>query len=93
MSYSFRHELKITRVNGALLFGPGRFATKSAGFSAGGSGRALHLAFGTTIGGSALVIDGRGGSVRREGVSCPSDLCRSADSESVAQSSADTDGT
>ena len=51
------------------------------------------MAFGTTIGGSASVLDGRGGSDRRGGVSFPSDIRRSAESGSVAKSSADTDGT
>ena len=92
VSYSFRHEETITSVGGALLFGPGRFTTMSAGSSTGGSGGALNLTFWTTIGGSASVIDGRGRSDRKGCVSCPSDIRHSADSGSVAKSSAGTDG-
>ena len=93
VSSTFRIEGSVTLVGGASLVGIGSDTPMSTGFSAGGSGGALHLASRSTIGGSESLFDGRGGSDRGGCVSFSLDSRSSTDSGSVTMSSADTGDT
>ena len=60
VSSSSRRKLAFTMVGEKSLFGHRGGDTMYAGSSAGGSGGALQLAFGTPIGGSASLLGGGG---------------------------------
>ena len=83
-SLAFCTESSVTLVGGASLVCFRSDAPISTGSSAAGSGRALHLASGSTIGGSESLFGGRGG------VSFPLDSRRFTASGSVAMSNTDS---